>query len=160
MGLEVWLQRGGYADRAGPCMDTGALHISLYTWDSLLQTTQAKPGRVQVFCSISATAPFHASTDKVVPAECLYGVHMESLLWPSETMYFPFVSHACGSEESHAFIQRNVLFLEASVTRSCKTKALQCHLWPRTLLFVFSFQLTTCTPCNADLSPSLSHFSG
>lgn len=38
-------------------------------------------------------------------------------------------------------------------------KALQCHLWPGTLLFVFSFQLTTYTPCNADISPSLSYFS-
>lgn len=36
-------------------------------------------------------------------------------------MYFLSASHACGWEENHAFTQKSVLFLEASVTRSCQT---------------------------------------
>lgn len=67
--------------------------------------------------------------------------------------------HVVG-KKGHASIQRSILFLGMSVTRSCRTKALQCYLWLGTFLFILSFQLTTCIPCNAHLLPSLSHFSG
>lgn len=120
-------------------------------------TSQAWKGEPSLVQSISATAFLHASADKAMPAECLCDVQLKGLLWTSQTIYFPFASCACAWEENHAFIQRSALFLDVSVTRFCQTKALQM---PGTLLFVFSFPLTIGTPCNAELSPSLSHFSG
>lgn len=51
---------------------------------------------------------------------------------------------------------------ERIVVRHVSHKILpdQSSAMPGTLLFVFSFPLTIGTPCNAELSPSLSHFSG
>lgn len=89
--------------RVGPSTDMGALCISLHASDPCSKLL--KSGRLNLHhsCSISVIAPLDALTDKAVTAQSVCGVQLESLPWPSQTVYFSFVSHACCWEKKSCF---------------------------------------------------------
>lgn len=89
---------------------------------------------------------------------CVWYSAGESALTITDSVFFICITCMSLGKKSCFHTKKYIVFRH-SVTRSCQTKALQCHLWLGTFLFAFSFQLTTCTLCNAHLLPSLSHFS-
>lgn len=83
--------------------------------------------------------------------QCLHKVYVYvvfncsvfSLLWP-ETMYFPCITRMW--LERKPCFQRSVLFLEASVTRSCQTKSITMPSLARNTPICFFFSINNMHP--------------